>query len=389
VSSPPPANTPVWDDLRWAGLPSLTADISTDVCVVGLGGSGLTAVEELVAMGRRVVGIDAADVGAGAAGRNGGLLLTGTADYHHDAVASLGHDCAMRIHDMTVAEMQLIAAQAPGTVRYTGSLRLADTDEELADCIRQRDAMRSDSLVVEEYDGPMGRGIFIPLDATFNPLARCRALAARLVNLGAHLFSGTPALSFGDGHVVTPRGRIHCEQVIVAVDGRLESLLPELIGVVRTARLQMIATAPTHEVSLPCPVSARNGFDYWQQLPDGSIALGGGRDTRADEEWTQSGEPTPVMREYLEGVLRTRLRVRAPVTHHWAANVSYSSTPLPLLAEVRPRLWAIGGYSGTGNVIGALAGRAVARRACGEESEFAALLSTHAHTRSSQWSPSV
>ena len=37
------------------------------------------------------------------------------------------------------------AAQAPGTVRYTGSLRLADTDDELADCIHQRDAMRSDS----------------------------------------------------------------------------------------------------------------------------------------------------------------------------------------------------------------------------------------------------
>jgi glycine/D-amino acid oxidase-like deaminating enzyme len=382
-------NTPVWDDHRWQGLPRLDADLTTDVCVVGLGGSGLTALSELVEMGRRAVGIDAADVGAGAAGRNGGLLLTGTSDYHHDAVAVLGHDCAMRIHEMTVAEMQRIAAQAPGTVRYTGSLRLADTDDELADCIRQRDAMRSDSLAVDDYDGPLGRGIFISGDASFNPLARCRALAGQLAGNGVGMFARTPALSFGDGEVVTPRGRIHCEQVVVAVDGRLESLLPELIGTVRTARLQMIATAPTREVALPCPVSVRQGFDYWQQLPDGSIALGGGRDTRADEEWTESDEPTTAMRQYLEGVLRTRLRVRAPVTHHWAANVSYSSTALPLLAEVRPRVWAIGGYSGTGNVIGALAGRAVARRACGEESEFAALLSTHAHKRSSQWSPSA
>lgn len=389
MSSPPPANTPVWDDLRWAGLPRLAADITTDVCVVGLGGSGLTAVEELLAMGRRVVGIDAADVGAGAAGRNGGFLLTGTADYHHDAIAALGHSCAMRIHDMTVAEIGNIAAQAPGTVRYTGSLRIADSDDEMADCERQRDAMRLDAIAVEDYDGPHGRGIFMPGDATFNPLTRCRALAGGLAERGARLFGRTAALSFEDGAVITPRGRIRCEQTIVAVDGRIEGLLPELIGTVRTARLQMIATAPTREVAIACPVSTRYGFDYWQQLPGGPIAIGGGRDIGADDEWTLSGEPTAPLRAHLESVLRSKLRVQAPVTHHWAANVSYSSSPLPLCAEVRPHLWAVGAYSGTGNIMGALAGRAAARRACGETSEFADLLSTHAPQRSLQWSPSA
>jgi hypothetical protein len=59
--------------------------------------------------------------------------------------------------------------------------------------------------------------------------------------------------------------------------GRLESLVPELAGTVRTARLQMLATAPTREIDIPCPVYARYGFDYYQQLPDGSVALGGER----------------------------------------------------------------------------------------------------------------
>ena len=379
----------MWDDLRWPGLPVLGADITTDVCVVGLGGSGLTALSELIVMGRRVVGIDAADIGAGAAGRNGGFLLAGTADYHHDAVSVLGHDCAMRLHRLTIGEMQRIADQAPDTVRFTGSLRLAASDEEFADCGRQRDAMRRDSLPVEDYEGPFGRGIFIPGDASFNPLARCRTLATRLISDGARLFGGTPSLQFGEGRVTTPHGIIHCEQVIVAVDGTLEALLPELTGGVRTARLQMIASAPTSEISIPCPVSFRYGFDFWQQLPDGTIALGGGRDTREVEEWTLSAEPTPGIRAHLERLLRTRLGVRAPVTHHWAARVAYSSSALPLLAEVRPRLWAVGGYSGTGNVMGALAGRAVAHRASGESSEFADLLSTHAPKRSSPWSASA
>jgi len=369
-----PANVPVWDDLTWRTLPAQSSDLSTDVCVIGLGGSGLTAVSELLDMGRRVVGIDAADVAAGAAGRNGGFLLAGTADFHHDAVAAIGHDRALRIHKLTLEEIARIAAQAPGTVRFPGSLRIAESDEEFADCARQRDAMRADGIAVEDYAGPFGRGLFFPGDASFNPLARCRALALGNIARGAQLFSRTRALSFRGNEVVTDRGRIRCAQVIVAVDGRLESLVPELAGTVRTARLQMLATAPTHEIEIPCPVYARYGFDYYQQTPDGSVALGGGRDKSIDSEWTSDHEPSEFIQRYLETVLREKIRVTAPITHRWAANVSYTFDGLPVLAEVRPDVWVAGGYSGTGNAIGALCGRAAARLSSGDTTDFARLL---------------
>lgn len=368
-------NQPVWDDGAWRPLAPLDSDVSAEVCVIGLGGSGLTAVSELLRLGRRVVGIDAADVAAGAAGRNGGFLLAGTADFHHDAVAALGRERALAIHRLTIDEIARIAAQAPGTVRFAGSLRIAESDEELADCARQREAMRTDRLPVEDYDGPFGRGLFFPGDAAFNPLARCRALARANIAGGARLFAATAAESFSAGEVVTARGRIRCERVIVAVDGGLESLVPALAGTVRTARLQMLATAPTGEVRIPCPVYARYGFDYYQQLPDGAIALGGGRDRAMDEEWTSASEPSAFVQDYLESVLRVRLRVSAPITHRWAALVSYTTTGLPVLAEVHPGTWAIGGYSGTGNAVGALCGRAAARLASGEACEFARLLS--------------
>ena len=38
---------PVWDDGSWEALPRLEGDVTADVCVVGLGGSGLTAVQGL------------------------------------------------------------------------------------------------------------------------------------------------------------------------------------------------------------------------------------------------------------------------------------------------------------------------------------------------------
>ena len=381
-------NVPVWDDLMWRTLAPLGSDLSTDVCVIGLGGSGLTAISELLDLGRRVVGIDAADVAAGAAGRNGGFLLGGIADFHHDAVAAIGRARTLRIHELTLEEIHRIAEQAPGTVRFPGSLRIAGSDEEFTDCARQRDAMRADGIPVEDYAGPAGRGLFFPGDATFNPLARCRALAQRDIAGGARLFARTRALSFSANEVVTTGGRIRCERVIVAVDGRLESLVPELAGTVRTARLQMLATAPTREIDLPCPVYARYGFDYYQQLPDGSVALGGGRDKAFDEEWTTASEPTAFVQHYLESVLREQLHVTAPITHRWGANVSYTRNGLPVLAEVRPGTWVIGGYCGTGNAVGALCGRAAARLASGDGSEFARLLVNAGTPETHRWSTS-
>lgn len=62
------------------------------------------------------------------------------------------------------------------------------------------------------------------------------------------------------------------------MDGRLDILIPELKDRVRTARLQMLATSPAKDVKFTRPVYRRDGYDYWQQLPDGSIALGGFRD---------------------------------------------------------------------------------------------------------------
>ena len=69
-------NKPRWDDHDWSPLPPLTRDADAEVCVVGLGGTGLSCISEALKLGAKsVIGIDAVDIAAGAAGRNGGLLL--------------------------------------------------------------------------------------------------------------------------------------------------------------------------------------------------------------------------------------------------------------------------------------------------------------------------
>jgi glycine/D-amino acid oxidase-like deaminating enzyme len=174
--------------------------------------------------------------------------------------------------------------------------------------------------------------------------------------------------------VRTPQGQVECDMVIVAVDGRLEEVLPELQGRVRTARLQMLATEPTEEVSLARPVYRRWGYDYFQQLASGEVVLGGCRDLFASAEWNAPAEPSDDVQRALELMLRGVVGVtNARVTHRWAGRVAYADNHLPVCEEVRSGVVACGAYSGTGNVVGALAGRAAVALALGEKTITAGL----------------
>ena len=355
---------PLWDDHDDLDLPPLSGDTETEVCVIGLGGTGLSCITEAIALGAHsVIGIDAVGIAGGAAGRNGGFLLSGTSDYHHEAVSRLGRERATAMTRLTNDEIQRIAREVPQAVRITGSLRIASTDEELGDCDAQRTQMVADGFAAEPYDGPEGRGILIPTDAVFHPMRRCRTIAARALARGARLFTHTAAREVSGGMVRTETGTIRARHVIACVDGRLELLLPSLAGDVRTARLQMLASAPAPEVSFPRPVSTRYGYDYWQQLPDGRVVLGGGRDLAEEAEWTTDSTPSALIQEYLTRTLRERVGVRAEITHRWGATVSYSRTGMPIFREFGDGLHAVGANSGTGNVVGALLGRAAAQRA--------------------------
>jgi len=355
-------------------LPRLEGEVRAEVCVIGLGGSGLAALDELQTLGVSAVGLDARAVGAGAAGRNGGFLLAGLARFFHETVDQFGAETAAALYRHTAAEIQRQAQELPGIVRLTGSLRLAADAAEQADCQQHLAALRASGFAAEPYAGPEGEGILLPSDGVMQPLHRARALAAGLRARGGRLYEDSPVKEIVPGAVVTPAGTVRCETVIAAVDGRLELMFPELRPRVRTARLQMLATAPAPEVNFSRPVYWRHGYEYWQQQPDGCVALGGFRDHALEEEWTMALEPTDRIQGLLEKFLREHLKVRAPITHRWAAPVAYTADGLPVLEQVRDRVWAVGAYSGTGNIVGALCARAAARLACGRSSLWADLL---------------
>lgn len=353
-------NDVLWNQQPWRAGPTVQAPLRCDVCVVGLGASGLTALSHLTRHGINAIGIDAGMVGAGAAGSNGGFILAGIAAFHHDAAAVLGNARATRLYHRTMAEIATLAAEEP-SYEARGSLRLAKDDEEYADCLLQLQTMRSDGLPVEAYAGPEGRGLLVPTDGVFQPLLRVRRMATELRDRGVPLYERTQVTHIEAGTLLANGHRVTYRHVIVAVDGKLELMLPELAGIVRTTRLQMLATAPDHSVSFTRPVYYNYGYDYWQQRSDGSIAIGGARDVYEADEWGSASYPTSQVQVAIEHRLRETVGSRAPIRYRWGASVAYRLDDVrPFIGQVRPGVWACGGYSGTGNLVGTICARDIA-----------------------------
>jgi glycine/D-amino acid oxidase-like deaminating enzyme len=127
----------------------------------------------------------------------------------------------------------------------------------------------------------------------------------------------------------------------------------------------MLASGPHLPGLLPYAIGTRWGWDYAQQLPDGWIAFGGCRDVGGDTERTMDTELTAKVQRALEHRFSALTGATPSVTHRWAATVGYTADGLPVLEQVRPGIWATGGYSGTGNLLGAVCGRAAAQLALG------------------------
>lgn len=377
-------------------LPRLVGTVRADVCVVGLGGAGLSALARLVEAGRRVVGVDARGVAAGAAGRNGGFVLAGPAELHHQLADRVGRDLARRLYELTVEGRDRILAEAP-EADPRGSLRLPATIEEHTRLRQELEALVKDGFEarwlepaserrLDPGDGPAGgragarsladtsasggtdlEGLLVPGDGVLDPVLRCTALADRVADR-AELFGDSPVVEIGPERVRCPTGDIRAEVVLVAVDGGLDRLLPPLSGRVRSVRLQMLATGPAADVEVPYAIYYREGYDYWHQRGDGCILLGGARDLGGEAEETDALGITAKVQGALEARLRDLIMTRAPVTHRWSGIVGYSSDDLPIAGEVSELgagVFAAGGYSGTGNVLGSLAGEAIADLALG------------------------
>jgi glycine/D-amino acid oxidase-like deaminating enzyme len=188
-----------------------------------------------------------------------------------------------------------------------------------------------------------------------------RRLAAHAAAAGAEIV---------EGHTVTDASpaAVDAAVVVLAVDGLTATLAPELGRFVRPLRGQVLVTEPLGERLYERPHYARGGFDYWQQLPDGRLLVGGRRDSSLETEATAQEVTTPFVQARLDE-LTVELVGRLPaVSHRWAGIWGQTPDRLPLAGPLpgRDGVWVAGGYSGHGNVLGLACGELVADAILGE-----------------------
>ena len=385
------ATNPYWLDMPYAPRPPLAGREEADVCVIGGGIGGLSCARALARHGLRVVLLEARTVAAGASGRNGGFLLAGASVFHVDARERYGRADARRLYAHTLRaqeEVFALAAElgAGDAVRRVGCLRVAASEEEALHVLRHVEALHEDGFpaaLVEGDDLPpavrrIGRVACLTAhDGALHPARWVRTLARAAERDGVTIHEGSPVdgpvPAPGEGAVRTPGGAVHARHVVVAADGALPQLVPEYAGRIRSRRLHMVATAPLPERILDGVVYARWGYEYFQQLPDGRLACGGFGDVDGEGSYTAVEEGSPAIWARLERYVHDDLGLaEAQVTHRWVGVVSYGDHDArPLVGPVpgRDGLHALGGYSGTGNLIGYVAGTAVAERIATGRSE--------------------
>jgi glycine/D-amino acid oxidase-like deaminating enzyme len=340
-------------------------DGRVDVAVVGAGITGCACARLLAQAGRRVRVHDARTVASGASGRNGGFVLRGGAARYDVARESYGADAARELWRRTERALDRMESLAGEELRRPGSLRLAADPEEREAIRAEYEALRDDGFDVEwrdelpprlagSFDGAMSH----PGDGAVQPAVFTRRLAAAAVEAGAEIVEDDRVESLD---------AVDADQVLVATDGYGRGLIPELDDAIWPARGQVVATEPLSERLFDYPHYARQGFDYWQQLPSGRVVLGGFRDFSIMSELTDVEETTPVIQEALDGFLAELLGYAPRVTHRWAGIFGLTQDLLPLVGRVRDGVWIAGGYSGHGNVLGFMSGELVAGAILGEE----------------------
>jgi gamma-glutamylputrescine oxidase len=357
--------TSFWLDEPSDPLPSRRSEGRVDVAVIGGGVTGCSCALTLAERGVRVRLYEAREIAGGASGRNGGFALRGATEPYDEARVSLGHERAKRVMELTERSLDRMESLAGDAFRRVGSFRLAWDDDERDALRREHDALREDGFAVEwidDLDPPLDRlyrgAIFHPPDGSIYPARWVRRLARRAAEAGADIREGEEVVV----------DEVDADTVVVAGDGFTASLLPELAPYVVPTRGQVLATEPLAERRYEQPHYARGGYDYWQQLPDGRLVIGGQRDVSLATENTDAIETTGAIQDSLDALVEQLVGHRPQVAKRWAGIWGTTPDLSPLVGRVpgRAHVWVAGGYSGHGNALGLACGDLVARAIVGE-----------------------
>lgn len=373
-------NRSIWTlGKSYAALPPLNADCTADVAIIGGGFTGVSTAWHLARQfpERRIVVLEARQLGNGGSGRNGGLMLSGINGVH-----SPDAEHARTMYDLTVEGMDLIESMIRDNGldvphHRDGAYEVFTSNARADEAGRWVEEARAAGIPLEfgdaaiDLEGAKG-AVRDPNAGHLDGLALVRAMRPVLVDLGVGVYEDTPVLKVHEGGTIvldTPHAQVRCGAIVLATNAytpRLgyfkESILPLQSHLIATE-----ARSPQQWEAMGW--RGRSGFSddldrvaFGCMTSSGQVVFGGGSN-RAYDYLIGGRTHQPDTRRGSQAVeqrLRRYLpRADVPVAHRWTGTVASTLSRLCAMGvrgEHRNVYYAFG-YSGHGVVMANLAGR--------------------------------
>ncbi len=375
-------------------LPALQQDARADVCVVGAGYTGLGAAIQLAQRGVSVIVLEAAQVGSGGSGRNGGQVHTGQRNDQAWLEKTVGRDDALALWRMSqdarshllslIATHQIACDFTPGMIHARHKRGGEGEDAAHIDLMASRygydqlalidETALADELGTDVYHG----GLIDRGGGHLHPLNLALGLARAAMAAGTVIHEQTRATAWrregGSIVVETPAGRVFCDQLLLTGDGYLD----ELVGGAARARVMpinnfILATEPLGDRagdiirSNAAVADSRFVINYFRKSSDGRLIFGGGENYRP-------GFP-PDLKAF---VRRHMLKIYpdladVAVTHAWGGTLGITVHRAPFVRELAPGVRIAAGYSGQGVMLAPYFGKLLADATLGDGEGMALL----------------
>ena len=369
--------------------PPLAGDISTDVCVIGAGYTGLSAALDLAQAGYRVVVLEAQEVGYGASGRNGGQICTGFSSGQGKIEAQIGKDDARKCFALAEDSKQLLkdriarhsidcdlkwgylhAIPKPGQFSELTSWK-AELDElGYTDTQIYTKTELEERLGTRIYHGALREGGA----GHFHPLNYCLGLARAAVESGVVIHERSPVFEVDTGAspwAKTARGTVRARFMVIAGNAYLGRTVPKLYGKVMPVSSYIIATEPLGENRAKALIRdgeavANTNFivDYYRITGDTRMLFGG----RASYSTLEPPNLGSYMRPRMTSVFPQLRDVK--IDYAWGGYIAITNNRIPDCGRLSPTVYYAHGYSGQGVALAGIYGKLMAEAIRGQAERF-------------------
>ncbi len=363
---------PLWLEEDYVPRPPLKSHISTDIAIIGGGITGISTALLLAERGYAPVLLEQDALASGASGRNAGFLIAGSVEYYHRAIGFIGHEKAKRFWQLSEenhAQLRSWITEYEIACDYQqrGSLVLAASSPEFEEIQQAATALQQDGFQAEVIrnaelkkwglspDRYLG-GYFCPVDGAVHPAKLVRGLANIAEEKSAKIYEQSPVIDFeetrnGTVKISTKEGQVEAQILILATNAYTPLLKEYIAGKIIPVRGQMLSTAPVKPfVDVPC--YANFGYDYFRQLSDGRLIIGGSRDEDPEVELGYEERTTePIqsgLTEYLKSLIGSD--TFPAITHRWAGIMGFARDGLPILGRIPTsrNIFIVAGFTGHG-----------------------------------------